>query len=177
MKSFTLILTTALLLVSNVFGQSVVPDVVRIDGSFRTFEYPFHVVHSGGFVYIYQLQGNDVWDNNVRVYITSEQEILDAANSETADATDLPRMVQLKPAYPNPFNPSTSIEFSLAETDHVQLTVHNMLGQQVKVIQDGLMQAGEHTVNFDGQGLASGVYTYTLQVGSYVETKKFSLVK
>ncbi len=154
-------------------GQTVQMETLNAEGSFAGYGNQFAVFHSNGYVFIYGQGGV----NQTRVNIISEQALIDAAYGSTAEASDRPRTVQLLPAHPNPFNPSTSIEFSLAATDHVQLTVHNMLGQQVKIIQDGLMEAGEHTVNFDGQGLASGVYTYTLQVGSYVETKKFTLVK
>lgn len=97
--------------------------------------------------------------------------------SETAEAQDLPRTVQLQPAYPNPFNPATTIDFSLDNTEQVRLVIHNLQGQQVAVVLDELLGAGQHSAAFDGAGLASGVYTYTLQAGGFSQTKTFSLVK
>jgi hypothetical protein len=85
--------------------------------------------------------------------------------------------MQLAPTYSNPFEPATTISFSLAQTEPVQLTVHNLLGEEVAVILDRLMEPGSHSASFDGAGLASGVYTYTLQVGGFIQTKTFSLVK
>ncbi|MDP2361746.1 MAG: T9SS type A sorting domain-containing protein [bacterium] len=95
----------------------------------------------------------------------------------TVEANYTPSTIDLKPAYPNPFNPSTSIDFTLEQTDKVKLIIHNINGQQVAVLQDGLMERGSHTVDFTASGLASGVYTYTLEVGSFKQTKSFTLVK
>jgi hypothetical protein len=93
------------------------------------------------------------------------------------EAADNPPGFELKPAYPNPFNPSTAIDFSLEQTDHVRLVVHNILGDQVAVLQDGLMARGHHSVDFSGTGLASGVYIYTLEVGGVTQTKTLTLMK
>jgi hypothetical protein len=98
-------------------------------------------------------------------------------NGEAVGANDNPPDFKMNPAYPNPFNPTTSIDFTLEQTDNVKLTIHNINGQQVTVLQDGLMERGSHTVDFTASGLASGVYTYTLEVGGFKQTKKFTLVK
>ena len=95
----------------------------------------------------------------------------------TVGANDNPPDFKLKPAHPNPFNPSTSIDFTLEQTDRVKLTIHNINGQQVAVLQNGLMERGDHTVDFTASGLASGVYTYTLEIGGFKQTKSFTLVK
>ena len=79
--------------------------------------------------------------------------------------------------YPNPFNPSTTIRYGLLKSQQVSLTVFNTLGQQVAVLQNGEQDAGYHEVKFDGNKLASGVYLYRMQAGSYVETKKLLLVR
>jgi hypothetical protein len=59
----------------------------------------------------------------------------------------------------------------------VTLTVFNTLGQQVAVLQNGEQEAGYHSVRFDGSRLASGVYFYRLQAGTYVETRKLVLLR
>lgn len=100
-----------------------------------------------------------------------------SSSGGTVDANDNPPDFTLNAAYPNPFNPSTSIDFTLEQTDNVKLTIHNINGQQVAVLQDGLMERGDHTVDFTASGLASGVYTYTLEVGGFKQTKSFTLVK
>lgn len=79
--------------------------------------------------------------------------------------------------YPNPFNPTTQIAYGLPETQRVSIAVYNMLGQQVATLVDGVMEAGNHTINFDASNLSSGVYLYTIRTSSAVITKKMLLMK
>lgn len=175
MNRTALSLLAAAALACSAFGQSeVTADRADVMGQFMGREYPFHVIHSDGNVFIYQQAGS----YQIIVHVTTEQEILAAAlGGGTADAPDLPRTVQLQPAYPNPFNPATTIDFSLERAEQVRLVIHNLQGQEVAVVLDELLGAGQHSAGFDGAGLASGVYTYTLQAGGFSQTKTFSLVK
>jgi hypothetical protein len=84
---------------------------------------------------------------------------------------------QLFPNYPNPFNPSTVIEFSLPHEELVTLKVYSELGQEVGVLVDERKQAGKHLVTFNGHGLPSGVYIYRLNAGNHTESKKLLFVK
>ncbi len=90
---------------------------------------------------------------------------------------ELPAEISLRQNYPNPFNPTTQINYELPESADVRLEVYNIQGQRVAVLENGLQSAGTHTVTFDAQNLASGVYLYRLQVGSTVHIKKMTLVK
>lgn len=83
----------------------------------------------------------------------------------------------LEQNYPNPFNPSTKITFSLTKSEKVRLTVYNILGKQVAELVNGVMSAESHTVTFNANNLASGVYFYKLQAGSTVLAKKMMLLK
>jgi len=74
----------------------------------------------------------------------------------------LPEKITLYQAYPNPFNPMTTIRFDLPAVAHVTITVYNVLGQRVVTLADEVRQAGTHSVHFNGAGLASGVYFYRL---------------
>jgi photosystem II stability/assembly factor-like uncharacterized protein len=80
-------------------------------------------------------------------------------------------------SYPNPFNPSTTIAYELPQSSEVTLSVYDMLGREVSVLVNDRREAGVHKVKFDGAGLASGVYFYRLQVGDFVQTRKFVLLK
>lgn len=79
--------------------------------------------------------------------------------------------------FPNPFNPTTNIQFSIPSSALTTLKVYNMVGQEVATLVNGQKEAGVYFVDFDASKLASGVYLYKLQSGSYVETKKMVLVK
>jgi hypothetical protein len=89
----------------------------------------------------------------------------------------LPVQYTLEQNYPNPFNPSTTIQFALPQQHEVRLTVYNMLGQEVATLVNGVMEAGVHTMKFDASRLASGVYLYRIQSGSYTMTRSMLLIK
>jgi hypothetical protein len=80
--------------------------------------------------------------------------------------------------YPNPFNPSTTIKFSIAKEGNVTLNVYNVMGQLVKsVVNNAHMSQGEHNYIVNMDNFASGVYFYTLRQGSNIITKKMVLLK
>jgi hypothetical protein len=95
----------------------------------------------------------------------------------TPDLKETPREFSLSQNYPNPFNPSTTIRYQLPVDAHVTLVVTDILGREVALLVNGPEEAGYKTVTFNGSTLASGIYFYRLQVGSFVETKKFVLMK
>lgn len=84
---------------------------------------------------------------------------------------------ELQQNYPNPFNPTTQIRFTLAEQSQVTLKIYNILGKEIATLVNDVKGAGVHEVSFNGAGLASGVYFYTLQTGKYTQTRKMILVK
>jgi hypothetical protein len=88
-----------------------------------------------------------------------------------------PAAFALEQNYPNPFNPTTIIRYALPQARRVRIEVYNTLGQQVAQLVNGDQEAGYHEVQFDSSGLASGVYFYRLQAGTYVETRKLLLLK
>lgn len=93
------------------------------------------------------------------------------------EANEIPVSFELKGAFPNPFNPTTTIEFALPTTEMVSLSVYNINGQLVNTLVDGAMVAGNHSVTFDASNLSSGVYLYTIEAGAFTATNKMVLVK
>jgi len=83
----------------------------------------------------------------------------------------------LQQNYPNPMNPSTTISYALPTRSYVTLSIFNTLGQKVVELVNGEKDAGAYNVTFDASGLASGVYLYRIQAGSFVQTKKLVVVK
>lgn len=93
-------------------------------------------------------------------------------------ASQVPSKFALYPAYPNPFNPSTNIKFSVAQDGNVSLKIYNVVGQLVRTIVDNVYKnKGEYTYNVKMDNLSSGVYFYSLTQGSRTLTQKMMLLK
>ncbi len=84
---------------------------------------------------------------------------------------------KLFPAFPDPFNPSTKIRYSVAAAGFVTLTVYDLLGSEVKTLVKEEKPAGAYEVKFNGSNLTSGVYLYRLSAGTYSVVRKFVLLK
>ena len=93
------------------------------------------------------------------------------------DVAQLPTKFQLKQNFPNPFNPSTSIEYSVPYEDKIVLTIYNILGEEVVRLIDETQPAGNYAITWDAANIASGIYFYKLQSGEISLTKKMLLLK
>ena len=92
-------------------------------------------------------------------------------------AAELPEQIGLTGNYPNPFNPSTTIQFAVNGSQEVSLSVYNALGQQVRVLYEGRVDAGKYDAVFDADGLPSGIYIAQLRTESGTFTQKMVLTK
>lgn len=97
--------------------------------------------------------------------------------SNEVNDQEIPVNTSLLNNYPNPFNPTTTINFELAENSRVELEIFNLLGQKVQVVDDSFRSRGTHSVVFDAGSLSSGVYLYRLSTEEFTETKKMMLIK
>ena len=88
-----------------------------------------------------------------------------------------PSEFALSSSYPNPFNPSTSMDLSLNESGYVSVKIYNVMGQVVSTLVDGSMDAGYHTLTWNADNMPSGMYLVRVQSGSNVETQKLMLLK
>jgi hypothetical protein len=110
---------------------------------------------------------NTVYVDNVYLY-----------KVETALIGDLvPTNYALEQNYPNPFNPSTSIRFHLPESNHVTLTLYNMLGQEIMTLLNEYRNAGSYELTLDASFLPSGTYFYSITAGDFHSVKKMVLIK
>jgi len=96
------------------------------------------------------------------------------SNEEFAEG---PRTFELQQNFPNPFNPTTQINYAVPQQSEVKIEVYNVLGRRVATLVDREMAPGNYTVNFDASSLSSGMYFYRLQAGSTLLTKKMTLIK
>jgi hypothetical protein len=89
----------------------------------------------------------------------------------------IPYTFELSNNYPNPFNPTTTINYEVPSTNFVTLKVYDVLGRVVETLVNGARSAGKYSVTFDGSKLSSGVYFYRMTAGSYISTRKAVLMK
>ncbi|MFY0683616.1 MAG: VWA domain-containing protein [Balneola sp.] len=101
----------------------------------------------------------------------------DAGTVSNESLTSVPAKFSLEQNYPNPFNPSTTIRFGLPNASEVNIEIYNMIGQKVMVLSNNRFGAGWHTVSFNASGLSSGIYIYRIRAGSFVDTKRMTLIK
>jgi hypothetical protein len=88
-----------------------------------------------------------------------------------------PTVYNLSSPYPNPFNPTTSISFSIPQSDIVSLNVYDITGKLVTNLVNEHLNIGYHSINWDGTNQSSGMYLVRMESGEYVETQKLVLVK
>ncbi len=93
------------------------------------------------------------------------------------ESASAPATCTLLRNHPNPFNPTTMIEFELTQPQRIQLAVYDMRGRRVAQLAAGSYDAGTHSVQFDGGELASGVYLCRLSTGKQVTTRKMVLIR
>lgn len=99
--------------------------------------------------------------------------ILTDVNDESAGVNDF----SLEQNFPNPFNPSTRINYQIAKDNFVTLKVYDIIGNEVAALVNNQQPAGKYSVDFNSANLPSGVYLYRLQAGNYIQTRKMTLIK
>jgi len=104
------------------------------------------------------------------------EEMIVANGSSIVNVTEVTSFT-LEAAYPNPFNPSTSLNLNMPIEGYVSVKAYNLVGQVVGVIAEGNMDAGSYTMTWDASNLSSGVYLITAEYAGNVATQKVMLMK
>ncbi len=135
-------------------------------------------------VLIYDLNGNlasiqsqQYWQSQWQNTRLETYEYDPASDIEVSTQSIITTEYQLYDNYPNPFNPETTIRFSLPNAGYVNLTVYNILGKSVATLIDNNIAGGNHNVTFKAENLPTGVYFYRLQTSEYQMTKRMILMK
>jgi len=111
--------------------------------------------------------GDSVWVRPINEIITRIRD----------QKLQIPALFKLEQNFPNPFNPITIIKYEIPKTSFVSIKVYNELGNELATLVNENKSAGNYSIEFNAGNLASGIYFYTMQAGSFVETKKLVLLK
>lgn len=133
-----------------------------------------NVVALGFCLYFMDAQNLETFLGNVLDYFQNNPGVGVEPKQETGG---IPITYSLDQNYPNPFNPVTNIRFALPENTRVQLSVYNLMGQEVARLLDRTMNAGTHTVTWDASQMSSGVYFYKVKAANFEMSRKMILVK
>jgi len=128
----------------------------------RHYQFTDHNLIQGNLTYRLEqidFDGTEKYSNEIAVYIKA----LETFN--------------LQQNFPNPFNPSTLINYQIPSNSFVKIKVYDPLGKEICTLVNEQKDAGSYSVNFSAQELSSGVYFYTLQAGDFVSIKKMILIK
>jgi len=139
----------------------------------RTISYSF-LTKSGSVV---EIVANDTTAPNSGIIQTDGATWSISGAVGVEDEDQIPTQYSLSQNYPNPFNPSTTIKFSILSSEFVTLKVYDVLGNEVATLVNEEKPAGSYEVNFSASQLSSGVYFYTINAGSFIETKKMILLQ
>ena len=88
-----------------------------------------------------------------------------------------PELFSIYNAYPNPFNPMTIISFELYDNLYSSIRVYNLSGQLMDIIQEGNLNMGTHSFNWNAEHNVSGIYFVSIQIGNSIKTQKLMLIK
>ena len=118
------------------------------------------------------VQGDGYYFDNFRIV-----DYMDSLASVTQTGNQTPDEYALYQNYPNPFNPVTNIKFDIPKTGHVNLSVYNVLGEEIETLHNGVLSAGSYKVDFNASSYASGIYFYRIETGNFVAVKKLVVMK
>ena len=130
----------------------------------------------------YQYGGHGIWDqayNTVFLlpWVFAQSKAHVPTGTERENFNELPKKSKLFQNFPNPFNPSTEIIFSVEAYSQTSLRVYDLLGREVAMLMNEKKSAGTYKVSWNAAAIPSGIYFYRLQTGSYIETKKLIVLR
>ncbi|MBU1652013.1 T9SS type A sorting domain-containing protein [bacterium] len=142
------------------------PDNIYLVDSHDTYSYAWGAVQNGDYLYL--------GDN----YSLITFNVYSPPGVGDDDPVEIPNsLALLHPAYPNPFNPSTTLSFSLAKQGQAKIILYNVAGEKITDLYDDYAKAGNHRFSLNAEGLASGIYFATLEAHQTTQTQKLLYVK
>ncbi len=155
----------------NGIWQEPINLTVRINGTFED-AYPY-ISDDGKYFFFTTAKGTDLGYNPYWI----SMDYINSLFTNIEDDDNIKLNFNLEQNFPNPFNPSTIINFNLPTSEYVSLKVYDLLGNEVTTLYQEKLESGNYSKSFDAKGLSSGIYFYKLQVGKISETKKMILLR
>ena len=103
--------------------------------------------------------------------------VASSSGEEVKVKRNIPHSLSLSDAYPNPFNPSTTLSLAMRDGGEVLMEVLNIEGQVVSTLVDGYLNAGDYPINWDAHNMTSGMYLLKVESAGLIQTQKLMLVK
>ncbi|MFQ5584916.1 MAG: choice-of-anchor D domain-containing protein, partial [Calditrichia bacterium] len=147
-------------------------------GANQTVQVTFTPPSIGDYTGLLRIVSNDPASDTTDVYVSGTG----AQITGIADRVGIPTTFDVSPNYPNPFNPTTTIKYQLPQSSDVKLVIYNVLGQAVRTLLNRQVEAGYHSVVWDGrneagQQVSSGIYIYRFSAGDFSKIQKMILMK
>jgi len=193
--SGSLAIADSMVSISEKYGLSIAP-VVYTPGTSYSDHYAFWYFGYSAVLFIEAYYGDDFneyyhttsdriqnfnvgfFENSSKLAIGTLAALAGIVSPTSVAETDgIPMQMGLSQNFPNPFNPTTAIEYSLPDAGYVTVKVYNVLGEEVAVLVAGNHAPGTYTVKWDASRIPSGVYFYRLTAGEVVQTKKMVLMR
>jgi hypothetical protein len=179
------------LLVNSAFGSTFGGDEFYDSASTATFGVNSRIVISGGTTYYFKgwtgsgtgsYTSPDSTGLDSVVNIAMGNPVSETARWSTTTGINqitslIPDKYNLYQNYPNPFNPVTNIKFDIIKSNNVKVIVYDMLGKEVIVLLNEVLQPGSYKVDFDGSRLSSGIYYFKIVTNDFTDIKKMTLLK
>ncbi len=152
------------------------------DGNLLWSKNYFYSALSEDFIYDIKLDAaNNIYVTGISIGMGSSFDFATIKYSQTTGIIPASNYISenfsLYQNYPNPFNPSTNLEFGISNLEFVSLKIYDLLGNEIKTLVNEVLPAGNYKIKFDGSGLSSGIYFYTLTAGELMDKKKMILLK
>ncbi len=125
---------------------------------------------NGNYLGVFTQGGNMIEPNSLVFRVNNSTPVKDGIGV-------IPSEEYLKQNYPNPFNPTTKIDYLVLHPAFVSIKIFDLLGNLVSTPVNNFQTSGDHSINFDGKNLSSGIYVYVLESNEFVESKKMILLK
>lgn len=174
--------TTSGLLITDSTGTNVIntfQSVTGLRGCWRLPNGNYIVTNAAG---VHEIDGTT--GASIRtIIVRSNFQYVDKYNPQTLTGitpvmlNTIAENYSLKNNYPNPFNPQTTIEFTIPENGFVKLKVFDVLGKEVSSLVNANLVKGTYKIDFNGSGLNSGIYFYRLEANNFIQTKRMTLIK